>query len=220
MLRNRIVIYSLAMSSIFGICISASHGATIISNLDTSNGNSSTNNLSSIRSKGMGFAMPAGVDYSLDDVTLRLRFVTSTSNPVVQLWSNSATNQPLSPMITLNNPAFVSTAGLPANYDFTPPTPFTLHASTKYWLVVYRGETGFTFNWDANDPPIVPSGIATHFGARFDGNGPPPTVNSTILNSYAIDATPIPEPSTISIAAILATAALRLVRRSSGTRCR
>jgi dolichyl-phosphate-mannose-protein mannosyltransferase len=54
----------------------------------------------------------------------------------------------------------------------------------------------------ASDPAIVPTGVATHFGAKWPVAGSPPFNDSGILNSYAIHATPVPEPSSLALLSI------------------
>ncbi len=79
---------------------------TIISNLP---GNDLTQSagLSDLRNKGMGFTMPAGDDYILDHVTLRLETYTVATPAVVQVWTNVG-GLPGAPVETLTNPTFAA----------------------------------------------------------------------------------------------------------------
>jgi hypothetical protein len=140
--------------------------------------------------------MPAGDNYTLDSATLRFQIFGGSVNnpqavkPIVQIFSNSNVNLPGTALTTLNNPQFNFNAT--ANYTFTPITPLLLAANTPYWLVV-NGRGTSLYNWKANDPPIVPTGLATHFGRLTTVNGGPETPNDTIC-SYAIEGTIVPEP--------------------------
>ncbi len=207
--RDRAVFFCAVLAAVVGIQAGAIDAATIITNL---NGNDQTASvgLSSTRNKAMGFTMPAGINYRLNAATLRLNSAAVTTNPTVQLWSNGLTNLPNAALVTLTNPAF--TVGT-SNFVFTPPTPFTLQAGTTYWLTAYAKTGTPAFDWMANQPGIVPTGIATHFGQNFDTDGPPPTGESVIFNSYSLDATPVPEPVAISIALFLVPACLCISRR-------
>jgi hypothetical protein len=159
---------------------------TLISNL---NGNDLTQSadLDELRNKGMGFTMPAGQDYILNHVTLRLQTFGAVA-PIVQLWTNAG-GLPAAPIETLTNPTFAP-SGI-ANYDFTS-SGTTLTAGTSYWLVAYGVAGAAIYDWKASSPAQTPTGLATHLGSLFDTNGPPPTTNSTILCSYSVTATLVP----------------------------
>lgn len=177
--------------------------STIISNLPGNDG-AAVIDVDVERTKAMGFTMGA-MPYYLDGVQLRLRMIEFSATPVVQLWSNNSTsNNPDTMLLTLNNPL------LPANglgtFTFTPAFPFVLDAGATYWLVVGTNSLGndpSELDWVGSNPDQIPTGAgATHFGARFDLDGPPPTSSSTLLNSYAILGTEVPEPASAALAAI------------------
>ncbi|MCA2541825.1 MAG: PEP-CTERM sorting domain-containing protein [Microcystis sp. M54BS1] len=102
--------------------------------------------------------------------------------------------------------SFTNPTGLGAaisNYTFTPTSPFTFAAGTKYWL--YVTSTSGSFNWRSSNPSITPTGIATSSGARVSNNSGGSFSNSSVLNSFRINATEItgpvastPEPSAIA----------------------
>jgi hypothetical protein len=87
----------------------------------------------------------------------------------------------------------------------------TLSASTTYWLVASGGGLA-PYNWKADGSGIVPTGTATHAGALFDVDGVPPTSTSGILNSYAINATLVPEPTAVALL-FLGLCSLMAIRR-------
>jgi uncharacterized repeat protein (TIGR01451 family) len=155
---------------------------TLISNLD---GNDATQSfgLDDSRNKGMGFTMPAGDDYTLEYITLRLETASGIA-PIVELWTDAA-GVPGAVIETLSNPSFAP-SGI-ANYDFTS-TGTTLTAGASYWVVAYGPAGVATYSWKGSSPAQFPSGIASHLGATFDTNGPPPTSTSSIINSYSVTA--------------------------------
>jgi len=159
---------------------------TLISNLPGNDGTQSAA-LSSTRNKGMGFTMPAGQDYILDYVTLRLATTAATS-PIVELWTNVG-GLPGTAIETLTNPT-IAPSGT-ANYDFTS-SGTTLTAGESYWIVAYAAVGAAGYDWKASSPAQIPTGLATHLGALFDTNGPPPTTNSSILCSYSVTGTLVP----------------------------
>lgn len=168
------------------VCQPAAAQVTLISNLDGDDGSQSAN-LNDTRNKGMGFTMPAGDDYVLDHVTLRLETAVGIA-PIVEIWTNAG-GVPGSSIETLTNPTFAP-SGI-ANYDFAS-SGITLTAGESYWIVAY-GPVGVTgYAWKASSPPQIPTGLANHLGATFDTNGPPPTTTSSIICSYSVTATVVP----------------------------
>jgi len=159
----------------------------LISNLPGNDASQSAD-LDELRNKGMGFTMPSA-DYTLDSVNMRLETFGANVAPIVEIWSDAGGN-PGASLITLDNPAFAA-SGI-ATYSFTPPSTFTLLANTTYWIVAYGQAGAARYDWKASSPAQTPTGIATHAGARFDTNGPPPTTNSSIICSYSLDGTTAP----------------------------
>ncbi len=160
---------------------------TLISNLDGNDASQSAG-LNDLRNKGMGFTMPAGQDYQLQYVTLRLNIPALGIVPIVELWSNLG-GLPGASIETLTNPAFPTT-GI-ANYDFTS-SGSVLVGGESYWLVVYGVAGVPSYDFKASSPAQPPTGIATHLGALFDTNGPPPTTTSSIICSYSVTGTLVP----------------------------
>jgi hypothetical protein len=148
-------------------------------------------------SKAAGFTMTTSSDFLLDEVQLRLLFVSANSVPVVALYNTNALGNPGTPLITLTNPP-VLPVGAITTFSFLPPAPFTLAAGSTYWIVVSNAATvPDSFLWEANAPSIRPTGLATSAGYRFNNGPPPPVSASSTFNSFAVLATAlIPEPST------------------------
>lgn len=156
----------------------------LISNLPGNDGSQSAD-LDELRNKGMGFTMPAS-QYNLENVVLRLETFGPNVAPIVEIWSDVG-GQPGAPLVTLVNPVFAA-SGI-ADYAFIPPGTFVLQAATTYWIVAYGQAGADRYDWKASSPAQIPSGLATHAGARFDSNGAPPTTTSSIICSYALNGT-------------------------------
>ena len=163
---------------------SSAQAVELISNLDGNDGSQSAD-LDELRNKGMGFTMP-GEEYHLDSATLRLETFGPNVSPIVEIW-NDVSGVPGAPLVTLINPTFAA-SGI-ANYDFIPPGAFILSPNTTYWLVAHGHAGADRYDWKANSPGVVPTGFATHVGAMWDADGAPPTNNSSILCSYALNGT-------------------------------
>lgn len=141
-------------------------------------------------SKAAGFTMPAGTDYFLDSIVMRIEILEVANNPAVQIWSNAG-GLPGSVLITLNNPVF--TIGGIFSYSFVPPSQFTLQAGQTYWVVIYNDSPGSDrFEWYANSPATAPSGTAANAGYLYSTGPPPPTASSTFFNSYEVNGSLVP----------------------------
>ena len=160
---------------------------TLISNLPGNDGTQSAS-LSDLRVKAMGFTMPAGDDYMLDYVTLRLETTGAVPAPIVEIWTNSS-GQLGSLVETLTNPTFAA-SGI-AEYDFAS-VGATLTAGAGYWIVAYGPAGAPTYSWKASLPAELPTGLATHLGALWGTGGPPPTGGSSIVCSYSVTGTQVP----------------------------
>ncbi len=157
----------------------------ILSNMPGNDGTQSAA-LQAGRIKAMGFSMPAGDDYTLNNITMRL----DVSSTGVQIWVrifDDVGGLPTNELATLDVSP-ITGLGI-ADYVCTPQAPFTLSGGTNYWIVVYN--TGaVSLSWKASSPAQLPTGIATHYGSLFSTNtGPnPPITNSSIMCSYSVDA--------------------------------
>ncbi len=159
--------------------------------------------------KAFAFTLPTGKNYSLDNVILRLSGFSSTSaSPIVQIRNDVGTSNPGSTILA----SFTNPSGLAGinNYTFTKVSPFTFSAATKYWLYV-TSTTGTNFGWRASSPSKAATGIPgiTTNQIRVT-NGIGAFVNSTVLNTFQINATEVipppvttPEPSAIGALSLL-----------------
>jgi hypothetical protein len=78
------------------------------------------------------------------------------------------------------------------NFNFTPTSTFTFLADTRYWLLA--DATAGSYDWKANTPAITPTGISgiTLSGNQFSTNNGTSYSTSGVLNSFDIQATPVP----------------------------
>ena len=130
-----------------------------------------------------------------------LRIVSPIDIPLVQIRNDGGINPGSTVLASFTNP---TPQGLGVfSYTFTPTGPFTFTAGTKYWLYVIS--TSGSFDWRASSTNQTPTGIATSSGSRFSNNSGASFNNSSIFNSFQINATEItgpvartPEPSAIA----------------------
>ncbi|WP_155120178.1 choice-of-anchor R domain-containing protein [Microcystis aeruginosa] len=173
----------------------------MIGNLPQNNDNTS-NGISTSIVRALAFTLPSGNNYSLDNAILRLAFYESGDVPLVQIRNDVGGSDPGSTVLaSFTNPTPQGAGNF--DYTFTPTSPFTFTAGTKYWLTVAR--TQGQFIWSASSPGITPTGIATSSGNSFKSGLPWSFSDNTVLNSFEINATEItgpvastPEPSAIA----------------------
>ncbi len=177
---------------VIGVAGGVASADPVISNLPGNDLTQTAGINGTTRTKGMGFAMPAGTDYFLDDVVARLNITDLTVRPVFEVFSDAG-GSPGAWLTTLANPAITS-LGI-ANYSFTPSGSFTLVGGTSYWIIASSANA--TYDWKANSPSITPTGIATHIGATFGSYVP--SSPSSILVSYQINGTVVPAPGAFAV---------------------
>jgi len=88
----------------------------------------------------VGFTLPVGVGYQLDNIVLRLsEYNTSTDVALLQIYADPAKTS-TSPLGTTLQSVFfanpTSASDGASNFTFTPTSNFTFAADTKYWLLV------------------------------------------------------------------------------------
>lgn len=178
----------------------------VLSNLPGNDGTQSAG-LNNLRVKGMAFVVDGSGPYTINSVRLRLNTTTDDS-PIIELHADSS-NVPGALIGTFTNPTSFGN-GI-AEYDFT--GSFAVDPNTKYWIVA-KGPSSSAYDWKASSPAQTPTGIWTHGGSVFSTNGGSSWSSSSILTSYWIDATLVPEPATlIALGAGLAALASRRRRK-------
>ncbi|WP_338420910.1 choice-of-anchor R domain-containing protein [Microcystis wesenbergii] len=150
------------------------------------------------RVRALAFTLPAGHNYSLDNVILRLRnlrIVSPIDIPLVQIRNDGGINPGSTVLASFTNPPNQGPGTF--DYSFTPTAPFTFIAGTKYWLTV--ASTQGQFGWNIGTTPgINPTGIATLSGNRVSNDGGSTFSNFANFNSFQINATKVPEPGAIA----------------------
>ena len=199
-------------------CAGSANATVIISNLNGNDQNASTLVGNLLRSKALGFTLPAAGQYQLDSVVLRLDVGDATRTIAAGIYGSAAGVPSGSALVTFTIPVF--TTGI-QNYTLLPDATFLLQPLTTYFLVAYGtspGSSSSYIDWLGNFSPVTPTGLATFAGAFADNSGAvtvPPTVASSVINSFAINATDasVPEPSTLSMMALFALSAGAVRRR-------
>lgn len=140
------------------------------------------------RSAAVGFTMPAEPS-ELESLTLRISASLADPPFVVRLFDNNVSNNPGTELLSFTNPTIpVGRTDL----KFLPATPFTLEANTTYWIVVHVVDGHSSPGWTSGNPSIIPTGVATYFGAKFDllVEPNPPTTDFVQIGAFAVNVVP------------------------------
>ena len=170
-----------AMIAAFGIVAPAS-AVVILSNYPFTNDGTQSALNPPTGAKAIGFVMPAGDDYKIDSVVLRLQNYDPADVVTVEIRNDTGGTDPGPVVIgTLTLPVGL---GAPAeDYTATPVGEITLTASTKYWLMVTAVSNAV--QWRASSPAVTPTGLATFDGNRFRSTTS--WTSSTIVNTFQIN---------------------------------
>ena len=181
------------------LCAGSVSADTIISNLPG-------NDLASLLIGGandvrwaVGFTTPSGSPLSLDSITLRLRKVDDTDQPLTRLYSDIGGN-PGTPLVTFSDPTRDDIPNVPKDQVLTPLSPFTLNPSTTHWIVLENLGWSPILDWMASNPAQQPTGVAAFAGSRLGIGGVPDEIRNDAIGSFAVNATAgpvIPEPSAL-----------------------
>ena len=79
-----------------------------------------------------------------------------------------------------------------ANYNLIPKDPFTFQPNATDWLAAGGSSVNNYGGWRSNSPTKTPTGFATFAGARINSS-----TNSTIDNSFSVQATPQSSPPSV-----------------------
>lgn len=142
----------------------------------------------------VGFTLPVGVGYQLDNIVLRLAsYDTSTDVALLQIYAD-ATKTSTSPLgatlqsVFFNNPTSNSDAA--SDFTFTPTANFTFAADTRYWLLV--DATSGIYNWNGSFPAVTPTGVATFNSNQNSYDNGASYFNETTGYSFQVNATAVP----------------------------
>jgi len=128
--------------------------------------------------KSVKFTMPAGSDYTISSLKLRLCNVLSGGDPLITIrYDDAGGNDPGSLHSTFINPTF--TTDVTQDYIFTTATAQVLTANTTYWIAVGHADFSGFFCWKTNYSFITPTGLAT-FGCYKIDDG----LGSSIASHY------------------------------------
>lgn len=170
---------------------------SLIGNYLSINDGVGTNINSTLGQKAVGFTLPTGNGYKLDNIVLRLANYNTTAGDValIQIYADAAKTSTNPNGTTLQSVLFTnptSSSDTTGNFTFTPQSEFIFNADTRYWLLV--DATAGDFTWLANNPAVTPTGFnGTTFNdyQRSTNNGSSYT-NSIAFNSFDINATEVP----------------------------
>jgi hypothetical protein len=150
--------------------------------------------------KAVGFTLPTGSDYTLDNITLRLGLYNTTASDVALLQiyqdvnrNSTNPNGAVLQSLLFTNP--ISSSDTVNNFTFAPTSTFTFLANTRYWLLV--DATAGDYTWMGNSPNITPTGFSgiTSNGYQASPNNGTTYFTSTVFNPFDIQATvatPVP----------------------------
>src|SRR3954454_15655603 len=190
---------SLTLAMLVALCVTpVVSGAVILTSYpQTSNGAFTLNGTPPLNVAG-GFTMGATpVDLTSAKVQFSAEGIAqfSTSHIAADLYGGTGgpTGMPSgSPLVSLTIPAGTD-AGRARDVTMTPASPFTLEASTSYWLVLHTDST-VDGRLGVNVAPNPATGLfATYAGVTQDGSLPPQTRQGGNL-FFEIDGNAVPEP--------------------------
>ena len=192
------------------LTVSKSQAIDIFGNSPGNDGNQTA--LAGGRVKAVAFTMTA--NSNLGSFRLRLGGFDAIDVFNVQLLKDDGGTNPGTTVLASFTTPPAQGAGI-FDYNFNPTTPFTLVASTKYWLsIAYISGNGT--NWMASSPSVTPTGtLATYDGQRYSTNSGVSWGNSSIINTFMLTdtITPVPEPSTWILGSITTATFAMIARR-------
>ena len=170
----------------------------LIGNLPTANdagSNSIGKNLfGNTFERAVKFTMPSTA-YTVDNVVLRLSEALSDGPPLITIRAGDNGDDPGSLLATLNNPLLSDSMD---DYTFTPIGTITLAADSSYWVQVSHATNVADFQWWTSSGNNEPTGAATWEVYRQRANGGVWGNNNT-PSTFEINATPIPEPTSLML---------------------
>ena len=170
-----------------------------------------------------GFTMTDTYNLTSVDLSLYLFGPQAGSTFILSIYSDNGSNAPGSDLYDLTTDVVGSNSGSPTIASFG--GSFELTSGTTYWLDLQASnpssQTGNSMVWagafDGSSNHAVPMGSgATEVGQqRTFSFGSLETAPTTLLTAFQINGTPVPEPSSIALAAfgLVGLAAWRVVRR-------
>jgi hypothetical protein len=145
-----------------------------------------------------------GQSYPVDEVTLRLFQYNTTAGDAaaVGFYEDNGNNLPGALVGSLLTSPPSPSDNIIGSFTFTPASPLTLAASTKYWLVV--AASAGEYQWQGSNPPKTPaSEVGASFGqflAFIDDNA---ETETNVLTSFEIVDVPEPSASCLLVIALI-----------------
>jgi hypothetical protein len=198
--------FSISSALTLAVC-SLSPAAVVVSNL----GELEDSPWSVRNTQYIGMSFTVGNDFSawtLDSVDIRALNFGATTDFIVELHADSAGAPSVAALATLTG----ANPSITGNYNFTPISSITLTAGTTYWLTAESATS--QYGWvrttsTAESTALSGWSIGNNIGASLDSGASWGTLN---LNpaKFAINATGIPEPSSLLLLGI---GSLAIIRR-------
>jgi hypothetical protein len=201
-IQSQLLFLGLTSTLAWGVSIAPSSAVNFIGNLPSNDGSSTIlSSTSGTNIKAASFTYGSGPDYYLDDVVLRLGNYDTSDSFSVEIRDTAGANPGSTVLASLSlAPGETPQGSTNAYYRFISNSSFTFQSSNTYWLylsiAVSSGNSG-SIIWRSSLPTTTPVGIAAFGGYRFSNNSGASFANSSLYNSFQINATAVPEPLTI-----------------------
>jgi hypothetical protein len=206
------LLWAVTLLILLGLTPAVGQAAVILGNLGATRGGNQS--IGPTQWYAASFTM-GSTPYKLSDVQ-----VTLGNNPVAGttfLLETDASGHPSGTVVSTlptNTPAFGSGT---TTYTFSPGSPITLAAGTKYWLVGHTPTGGGNTAWNNSSSNPAGSG-ATFSGFASSGNSGSAWTTATNSVLFQIDGVAVPEPSSLilvgTVACVGAAAGWRRRRKS------
>ena len=184
-LASRILLIVLVIIGIGLVLVTVQPAKAVVVLSNLSSGDGTTSTIKENTRRAAGFTIPAGIDYTLNSVTLQLANIGSTTRTViVEIHAdlNSDPGEVIATLPLINLEANVTSA----SYITTVTSTLTLTAGKTYWIVVYASNNA---QWIGSDPVQAPTGMFTFVGYQASSDGGTTWANSkNNQNKLYIDA--------------------------------
>jgi hypothetical protein len=194
------------VSAVFACALLAPVAAAdlILGNYPPTNDTGTTAGVTNLRQKALSFAMPAGSDYTVSSVTLRLgNYITPGDGAILEIRNHTGSTTAPGTTVLGSFTAPASASNTIADFVFSPVGAITLQASTAYWIVLLGAASPSTFDWRGSSPSVTPTGIASYGGqSLFTTNAGSSWTTSATINTFQIDGVAVPAPVGAGVLAI------------------
>lgn len=210
-----ILIYAIFSFSLNALCISNALADLIFSsyNGNGSGVSSSINSEGAINSKAVAFTMPdpllpsGTTDYLLDTIQVYLTGTATSDRVILGLYDNDGVNTPGALISSFTAASSFTLNATVTAYTFLPNSSVLLEDGTTYWVALSAapGVSSFGISWRTSSPqPSSYSSVGVTYGGNVFGASTNPSVLASVgssINAMSINATVVPEPSTLALVA-------------------